>query len=162
MRRCTAWIVVSLLASHGLSIASNSKAPGPCLNYQQKPNTMVNGRSRVPEEVRLSGDLIERTYWGPPNWGEHPESDRLEDAWIIVLDKPICVLADPRFIDNAAEHNVIVVQIIVDTSGPNDDLFRRVSTLVGHHVTVTGALDHAITGHNRTPVMMEVASIAAT
>jgi hypothetical protein len=34
--------------------------------------------------------------------------------------------------------------------------------LVGRHVTVAGALSHAVTGHNRTPVMLMVASIAAT
>jgi hypothetical protein len=162
MRWCTALVVVPFLAGQGQAIASNSKAPGPCLHYQQQPNSMVNGKSRVPEEVRLSGELIERTFWGPPFWGEHPKTDSLESAWIIVLDTPICVLADPSYINNAAEFNVIVVQIIVFTDGPNNEFLRQVSKLIGHHVAMTGVLDHAITGHNRTPVMMEVASIAAT
>jgi hypothetical protein len=37
-----------------------------------------------------------------------------------------------------------------------------VEKLVGRRVTIAGALWHAVTGHNRTPVLLLVASIAAT
>ena len=146
-----------------LVVAADRVTPAPCLHYQHEPNSIVNGRSSVPKEVTLTGELIERTYWGPPNWGEQPATDRLEEAWILVLDAPACVLADhANQTNDQAESNVIVVQLVVTDPGPDKEYLKQVEDLVGRRVTVGGALWHAVTGHNRTPVMLMVASIAAT
>jgi hypothetical protein len=143
--------------------AADRVAPAPCLHYQHEPNSVVNGRSSVPKEVTLTGELIERTYWGPLNWGEQPATDRLEEAWILVLDAPACVLADhTNQTNDQPEYNVIVVQLVVTDSGPDNEYLKQVANLVGRRVTVAGALWHAVTGHNRTAVMLMVASIAAT
>ena len=110
----------------------------------------------------MTGELIERTYWGPPNWGEQPATDRLEEAWILVLDSPACVMADNTNQNNdQPEFNVIVMQLVVTDTGPHNEYLKQVENLVGQRVTVTGALGHAVTGHNRTPVMLMVASIAS-
>ena len=61
-----------------------------------------------------------------------------------------------------SEFNVIVTQLVVTDPGSDNEYIKRVEKLVGRHVTVAGALSHAVTGHNRTPVMLMVASIAAT
>jgi hypothetical protein len=146
-----------------LAAAANRVTPAPCLQYQHEPNSIVNGRSSVPKEVTLTGELIERTYWGPPNWGEQPATDRLEEAWILVLDAPACVMADHTNQNNdQPEFNVIVMQLVVTDTGPHNEYLKQVENFVGRRVTVTGALEHAVTGHNRTPVMLMVASIAST
>jgi len=69
MRWCTTILAVSSLAVHGFAAASHSRAPGPCVHYQQRPNYPVDGKSSFPEEVTLSGNLIERTFWGPSKLG---------------------------------------------------------------------------------------------
>jgi len=146
-----------------LVVAADRVAPAPCLHYQREQNSIINARSSVPMEVTLSGELIERTYWGPPNWGEQPATDRLEEAWILVLDTPACVRADHEDPTNdQSESNVIVMQLVVTNPGPDNVYLKQVEKLVGRRVTVAGALSHAVTGHNRTPVMLMVASIAAT
>jgi hypothetical protein len=141
-------------------MGARPNAPGPCLHYLHEKLSQSDGRTRVPEEVTLSGELIERTYWGPPNWGEHPDTDRLEDAWLLVLDRPVCVDADPSWVNNVSESNVIVVQLVVLDAGPDNKALKNVARLVNRHVTVSGFLDHALTGHHRTPVLFMVASIA--
>jgi hypothetical protein len=144
-------------------VAADRVTPAPCLHYQQKPNSIVNDRSSVPKEVTLTGELIKRTYWGPPNWGKQPATDRLEDAWILVLNAPACVLADhANQTNDQPEYNVIVMQLVVTEPGPGNEYLKQVDNLVGRRVTVAGALWHAVTGHNRTPVILMVAAIAAT
>lgn len=155
-------VLFANVCSCSFAAAADQVAPAPCLHYQEEPNTIVNGRSSVPTEVTLTGELIERTYWGPPNWGEQPATDRLEEAWILVLDTPICVLADHKNPSNdQSESNVIVVQLIVGDPGPDNENLKQVQKFVGGRVTVAGSLWHAVTGHNRTPVMFMVASVAA-
>jgi len=144
------------------AIASTHKAPGPCLHYQHEALSHSNGGTHIPQEVALSGELIERTYWGPPNWGEHPATDRLEDAWLLLLDTPICVEADSGSVNNnVTEINVIVVQLVVLDPAPDNKSLKEVERLVGRRVAVKGVLNHAVTGHNRTPVLLMVASINA-
>jgi Domain of unknown function (DUF4431) len=155
--------IVGVLCGGSFAVAANRNAPGPCLHYQRESLSHANGQSHIPKEVTLSGKLIERTFWGPPDWGDHPDTDTLEDAWILVLDTPICVLADPaNSNNNQSEYNVVVVQLAVLDPGPNNIALKRVAHMVGRHVTVTGVLNHAVTGHNRTPVQLAVASVVAT
>jgi hypothetical protein len=153
-------LVFAGLCGGGCAIAARHNAPGPCLHYRHETLSQSDGRTRIPQEVTLSGELIERTYWGPPNWGEHPDTDRLEDAWLLILDRPICVEADSSWVNNASEHNVIVVQLVVLDPGPDNRALKNVARLVTRRVTVSGFLDHADTGHHRTPVLLVVASIA--
>jgi hypothetical protein len=156
-------VFVAALSWCNLGVAADRVTPAPCLHYQHEPNSIVNGRSSIPKEVTLTGELIKRTYWGPPNWGEQPATDSLEDAWILVLDAPACVLADhANQTNDQPEYNVIVMQLVVTELGPGNEYLKQVANLVSRRVTVAGALWHAVTGHNRTPVQLMVASISAT
>ena len=155
--------VITGLCVSGSAIAAKQLAPGPCLHYQHEALSQSGGRTHIPNEVALSGELIRRTYWGPPNYGEQPATDSLEDAWLVVLDTPICVEADPGGLNenSTSEFNVIVVQLVVLEPGAGNESLKAVDRLVGRHVIVTGFLEHALTGHHRTPVLLMVASIAA-
>src|SRR5690606_37868318 len=44
-----------------------------------------------PAVVELKGELSVETFFGPPNFGEDPETDTKERHWILTLDKPINV-----------------------------------------------------------------------
>mgnify|MGYP005665459679 CR=1 FL=1 len=39
----------------------------------------------------LQGTLDYRDFYGPPNYGETPEQDRIERAWLLTLEQPIQV-----------------------------------------------------------------------
>ena len=153
-------LVFAGLCGAGSAIAEKHNAPAPCLHYLREALSHSDGQTHIPQEVALSGELIERTYWGPPYWGEHPDTDRLEDAWLLVLDSPICVEADASWVNNVSEHNIIVVQLVVLDPGPGNKSLKSVARLVNRRVTVSGYLDHALTGHHRTSVLLVVASIA--
>lgn len=42
-----------------------------------------------PVKNYICGVLSEKSYWGPPNFGENPSSDSKWSAWILNLDGPV-------------------------------------------------------------------------
>ena len=106
--------------------------------------------------VTLSGTSFSRIYFGPPGYGETPAQDRREGAALLLLDAPICVKAspNPELDNNAYEGNVIVIQLAAVHIKP--ELLEKA---LGQRVTVRGSLFHSLTGHHRTPVLMDVYSV---
>ena len=104
-----------------------------------------------PAATRLSGTLVLRDYAGPPNYEDVARGDRLERQWILVLDAPLFVDADPRSdINRDPVSGVREVQLVV-TPGQADPARDR-----GRRITVSGNLFTAHTGHHRTPVLLSV------
>lgn len=126
-------------------IADAADPPKACLQY--------DGHS-----TELSGTLFSRNYYGPPGYGENPKQDARESAWLLLLDAPICVVASdhPEKDNNAGERDQIVVQLAAVHVEP-----ERIQKVEGRRVTVTGQLYHALTGHHRTPVLLDVYSVSA-
>ena len=124
----------------GPTIAEGADPTGPCLRYDDST-------------VTLSGTVFSRIYFGPPNYGEHPESDAREGAWLLLLDAPICVTGSshPEVDNNSPESN----QILIHLAAVHVDL-TSLQRAGGKRATVRGSLFHALTGHHRTPVLMDV------
>ncbi len=105
-----------------------------------------------PAVVEIKGELSIETFFGPPNFGEEPETDAKESHWILTLNEPINVRppkdADPHA-DPAIE-NVKKLQLVLPESA---------SELIGRQVIVKGTLFHAHTGHHHTDVLLEVETI---
>ena len=105
-----------------------------------------------PEVVQLTGRLFTLTAYGPPNYGEDPDTDSLETVPVLWLDHPICVDEDLRnYGASPAERDVKSIQLVHSSSGAK---FRP--NLVGRHISVSGKLFHGISGHHRTEVLMSV------
>ena len=128
------------LALTGPTIADAVDPTAPCLNYDDS-------------SVTLSGTIFTRTYFGPPNYGEHPESDARENAWLLLLDAPICVAGSshPDLDNNSPERD----QILIHLAAIHMDA-TLLERAVGKRATVRGSLFHRLTGHHRTPVLMDV------
>jgi len=109
--------------------------------------------SYEPAVVELKGKLIIKTYYGPPNYGENPDTDAKEAMPFLVLDKPVSVRGNPdpkaRF-DRQTVENVKKIQLVLTLPHKN---------LIGAKVIVTGTLFQAFTGHHHTDVLMTVSSI---
>ncbi len=106
----------------------------------------------APNVVNLTGTLLTVTAYGPPNYGENPATDSLETVPVLRLDRPICVDEDP--LDGGVsppERDIVAIQLVYSSATAK---FRR--DLVGRHVSVSGTLFHAISGHHRTDVLMSV------
>ena len=105
-----------------------------------------------PAVVELEGKLSIKTSWGPPNFGENPETDSKERSWILSLDKPINVRGktDPDPGLNTSVEDVRELQLV---------LHKPRRELIGKTVIVKGTLFHAHTGHHHRDVLMDVQSI---
>ena len=132
MKLLLAFVVTTLCAMPLLSRAAQ------CLHYSGDP-------------VTLTGEVILQTFYGPPNYGENPNTDSRETQAILVLVQPICVSANPSSYEDEEKNQVKVT--LVSTDGVN------LGAYVGKRITFQGILFHANTGHHRTPVLMRVLRI---
>ena len=114
-------------------IAAHSEAA--CLQYNQ-------------DGIKLIGRIELRTFFGPPNYGENPDTDSRETQALLVLDKPVCVQADTKTFEDAENDQTEVTLVPVGKVA--------FSQFDKRHVEVVGSLFHAISGHHHTPVLISV------
>jgi hypothetical protein len=128
-----------LLVAGSCSFASAQK----CLEYGPR--------------VSLTGTLRAKVFPGPPNYESIKRGDRKERAIILTLVARTCTTGnDPQGVD-VPETNIREMQLVVTKSAHWKTVERR----LGKHVVVTGTLFHAITGHHRTKVLLDVTDIRA-
>ena len=105
--------------------------------------------------VLLTGTLRSRMFAGPPNYESIKRGDRKETALILVLATRICTSSRETKGGDVSESKVRDVQLVVMKPAHWKTIQRR----MGKRVAVTGKLFHANTGHHRTKVLLDVASI---
>jgi hypothetical protein len=96
--------------------------------------------------TELTGRVHIQTFFGPPNYGESPETDSKERQAILHLNRPICTIATD---DSPAEENQSDVTLV-----PMGNF--SLVPFEGKPVTVRGELFHAITGHHHTDVLISI------
>lgn len=115
--------------------------------------TAAQRLSYEPSIVRLDGTVEAKERFGPPGYGEKPETDHKVVVPILRLTQPVAVQGDPKSeLNSATEEDVTEIQLILP---PRYDPI----VLVGQRVAVTGSLFHAHTGHHATRVLMNVRTI---
>src|SRR5215831_21316136 len=79
----------------------------------------VVGQRRVlhyePEKVTLTGRVVLRTFYGPPNYGENPKTDSKETQSILLLYLPVDVIGtadDPNM--NETERKVTRITLVLN------------------------------------------------
>jgi len=120
------------------------------MNGCQQTTTTVSRESHPTKlEVNRAGDVVElqgtvypEKYFGPPGYGENPQTDQQEVAYILQLNPPrVFVTA------TADALRVHEIQLINYDRG-----------VVGKPITIKGQLDQAISGHHRRTVILVVQS----
>jgi hypothetical protein len=107
--------------------------------------------------VSLTGTLRSEVFPGPPNYESIKRGDRKERAIILTLATRACTTGnDPQGFD-VPESGIREMQLVVT----KDTHWKTVRRLMGKRAIVTGTLFHAHTGHHRTKVLIDVASIRA-
>lgn len=110
-----------------------------------------------PSLSEITGVLTLNQFYGPPNYGETPETDTIERVWIIELQFPISVHREEPEIEegdfNLTQYNITRVQIYT----PNEKINLKKNE--GKLVTVKGKIFGSHTGHHYTPVLMEIVSL---
>jgi len=106
----------------------------------------------APEVSRLRGTMVQQTFPGPPNYESVEEGDAAETVWLLTLDAPICTVQGDQ--EQPAENNVSKIQLLL-----GGEMYEEYRSLLGRSVLVLGGLDHSITGHHHTNVMLQVKDI---
>ena len=109
--------------------------------------------SYEPTVVKLKGKLTIRVYYGPPNYGENPDTDTKEALPVLILSKPVNVRGNPdpkAGFNRKSVEGVREIELVLTM--PHKEF-------IGKRVLVKGTLFHAFTGHHHTDVLMDVRSI---
>lgn len=108
-------------------------------------NTNDDNQYTWGETISLRGSLSEEAYFGPPNYGETPETDKKEQVHFLLLEEKISVTGLSNSIQSEAleQDKVQLLRI----SNP-----RKLPSCI----VVTGDIFEAISGHHRTQVIMNV------
>lgn len=88
-------------------------------------------------------------FWGAPNFGENPKTDKHYQGWVLKLDHPLLVQNDP-YLDQNLNNMLRSIQIRVEY---NSKLYPVMHRLVGKHVVTRGSLVMAVLPSDNTPVV---------
>ncbi len=93
---------------------------------------------------------------GPPNYGELPASDAIEELFYLQLPAPVqaqqpAITLPPEW-TGGIEHFIQPVFL-------EDSLRAKARALVGKRVVIAGALEPAVSGHHRTSLLLVARSI---
>jgi len=117
-----------------------------------------SGRDREyrfePYESELSGTFTMGIYYGRPGYGENPETDEKETAYILVLGSPIDVLADGSDEINRTRRGISEVQLVFHSFDSIDT-----KAMMNRRITAKGKLFASHTAHHHRPVLMDVESL---
>ena len=143
MKRTTFLVAIFISLAFFLSMFSPSprSAAAACLEYGPT--------------VQLTGNLMEKTFPGPPNFASVAQGDSPEVGWILHLDKPICVKGRAGDDFDVAVSHLTDLQLALG----NNDYYRQAKKFLNRKVIVTGVLFGAHTGHHHTPVLLDVKNI---
>ena len=107
---------------------------------------------------RFEGVLTRRIFPGPPNYENVRKGDRPEPAYILRLQKPVCLAGDDFINPN---RQVDRVQIFPDDLGEAKPLWEALRKLIGKSVVVEGTKPFgAHTGHHHAPLLLPITKIA--
>lgn len=136
MKQGSLGLCMAALIGCGFGIGGSSQE---CLQYE-------------PATVRLDGQLVQESRYGPPGYGDNPSRDQLVSVLFLRVDQPFSVCGDPDSELNQESFEAIeLVQLIVT------DI--EYSGLIGESVVVRGRLSQALTGHHYTQVFLRAQEI---
>lgn len=115
----------------------------------------VKGYYFEPNVSMIEGTLITRMYYGPPNYGENPDTDAQQYPFILKLDEPIDVIALEDDIHNSDRFQVTEIQVVPN----NKEETELVKQYINKRITIQGTLFEAIFGGHHTDVLIKVDKI---
>lgn len=121
-------------------VGIESAYAGTCVKYE-------------PAVISLTGIVLPKQFYGPPNYGEDPAHDEKGIAAILKLDEPVHVCGTRDNEANPAAAEAVSQMQMVFHTAPYGRQWN------GKYVVVTGTLFPAITGHHHTSVLIDVSQI---
>ncbi len=108
--------------------------------------------------ISLIGVIDEVTRYGPPNYGENPETDQKLTYYYLKLETPINVRGNP---DSSLNRDTLTgVKLIQLVTLPHENLKGiELKQYLGRRVEICGKLFQAHSGRHFTPVVMDVEAV---
>ena len=103
----------------------------------------------------IEGMLITRMYYGPPNYGENPDTDAKQYPFILQLDDPIDVIAQEGDIHNSSIFGVNEIQVVP----MNKEQTELVEQYLNKRIMIQGALFGSIFGGHHTDALIRIEKI---
>jgi len=95
------------------------------------------------KKVILKGKIVTKEFYGPPNYGENPDTDVIESFYFLILDKPILIET------NSTINSISEIQMVLFT-----EYQKTISKQAEYIVKGTLFLGH--TGHHHSEVLITV------
>ena len=144
------------------ALATPESPPTPTIEGNREPN--ASGKKDCvdyePAVVELHGKLTVQTFFGPPNFGENPETDSKEDQPVLSLDEPINVCGKTEHDEAYESPSVGRVKDVTLVFQVPSEAWTSHKAWIGKKVVVAGTLFHADTGHHHTDILMSLQSIS--
>lgn len=119
---------------------------------------VIAGKAVEPSpSITLEGILVVGEFYGPPNYGENPSGDRMEHSLFLQLPAtPTTQLSDSMALAafGPDARSTYFVQVVV-----HDSELSAAEKTIGHRVQVVGVPFAPLTGHHRTPLLIDVKSL---
>jgi hypothetical protein len=107
--------------------------------------------------IELSGVLHSDVYWGPPNFGENPETDSTFTAWTISLSEPLFIIGGAQ-IGDEFEPSVSDIQLGIPLEMVNSEHLRLLDRKL---VVATGKLWRGIAQGDVLPIGLDIETAEA-
>jgi hypothetical protein len=153
MKKTAFLLAIFLFSAFFLSMFSPS--PLPATEARGAKTTAAADCLEYGPVVQLTGNLMKKTFPGPPNFASVAQGDAPEVAWILHLDKPVCAKGRTGDDFDVAVSHLQEQQLVLG----NNDYYRQAKKFLSRKVIATGVLFGAHTGHHYTPVLMDVKNI---
>lgn len=115
------------------------------------------------DEYVISGTLLARDHYGPPNYGETPDVDKLEKFYFIIIDTAINVLVKDTINSYNLENKyaqscfqILGYDSIIKGKSCSYNSLYLMKLQPGSKICLKGYFDSATTGHHHTDVLFVV------
>jgi hypothetical protein len=144
-------IIGNIFLTSKIDEAFNSNEP--TISDVESDDGEESGIAEV-KNYNLHGILKREQFYGPPGYGEDPQHDKKEQAYILYVDKSFSLNKFDGF-KKEQEYgrsfgNITKAQLVTNESLKN---------LIGTSITVEGDLFESHTGHHHTDVLMSVTKL---
>jgi hypothetical protein len=127
-----------ILFALGLLAAIPSLHAAACIEYE-------------PTHVFLRGELLRKTFPGPPGFESVAAGDQAQTGFYLRLLTPVCMRDGAKDSDNGPRTDVQLIQLLLDKAG-----YVRLGKKVGTTITVKGTLSAPWNGNHHGDLLMEV------
>lgn len=135
--------------------SSHMKDPAELAEDKEDENIDLADYYFEPSVSTIEGKLITRMYYGPPNYGENPDTDAKQYPFILQLDNPIHVIALEDDGVNSDKFEVTEIQVVPK----NKEETELIKQYINKVIVIQGTLFEAIFGGHHTDVLIYVDEI---